>query len=73
MFFNVVHFLKSLLNLLQYCLFYVLVFGCKACGILAPPPGMEPTLPALKGEGLTAGPPGKFPNHFIFLGSFLLL
>ena len=66
-------FLKSLLNLSQYCLFCVLVFGCKACGIPAPPPGMEPTLPALKCEGVTAGPPGKFPHHFIFLGPFLLL
>ena len=30
---------------------YVLVFfGSKACGILAPRPGIEPTTPALEGE-----------------------
>ena len=27
--------------------------------ILAPQPGIEPTLPALEGEVLTTGPPGK--------------
>ena len=36
-------------------LFYVLVFG------LVPQPG-EPTPPALEGEVLTTGPPGK--SHF---------
>ena len=35
-------------------------FGLKACGILAPPPGTEPTLPALEDEVLTTGSPGKF-------------
>ena len=34
-------------------------FGQEACGILAPPPGIEPTPPALEGEVLTTGPPGK--------------
>ena len=34
-------------------------FGCKACGILAPWPGIEPAPPALEGGVLTAGPPGK--------------
>ena len=34
-------------------------FGHKACGILAPRPGIEPTCPALEGEVLTTGPPGK--------------
>ena len=37
-------------------LFYVLVFGLKACGILAPHPGMEPAPPALEGKALTTGP-----------------
>ena len=36
-------------------------FGRKACGILAPQPGIEPTPPALEGEVLTTGPPGKSP------------
>ena len=40
-------------------LFYALVFGCESCGILAPQPGIEPTPPALEGEVLTIGPPGK--------------
>ena len=34
-------------------------FGHEACRILAPPPGMESTPPALEGEVLTTGPPGK--------------
>ena len=33
-------------------------FGCKACGILAPPPGIKLTPPALKGEVLPAWAPG---------------
>ena len=36
-------------------------FGCKACGILVPQPGIEPTPSALKGEVLTPGSPGKSP------------
>ena len=31
-----------------------------ACGILAPPPGIEPMSPALQGGFLTTGSPGKF-------------
>ena len=34
-------------------------FGRKVCGILAPRPGIEPAPPALDGEVLTTGPPGK--------------
>ena len=41
-------------------------FGREAHGILAPRPGMEPTPPALEGEVLTAGPPGKSPMTFFF-------
>ena len=41
-------------------LFYVWgFFGCEACEILAPRPGTEPASPALEGEILTTGPPGK--------------
>ena len=36
-------------------------FGHGACGILAPQPGIEPALPALEGNILTTGPPGKSP------------
>ena len=34
-------------------------FGREVCGILAPWPGIEPTPPALEGEVLTTGRPGK--------------
>ena len=34
-------------------------FGHEACGVLAPWLGIEPTSPALEGEILTTGPPGK--------------
>ena len=34
-------------------------FGREACGILAPRPGMEAGPPALEGEVLTTGSPGK--------------
>ena len=37
-------------------------FGPEACGILAPRPGIEPAPPALEGEVLTTGPPGKSPG-----------
>ena len=37
-------------------------FGREACGILALRPGIEPTPPALEGEVLTTGPPGKSPE-----------
>ena len=34
-------------------------FDHEACGISAPPPGVEPAPPALEGEVLTTGLPGK--------------
>ena len=37
----------------------LLLFGCEACGILAPRPGIEPAPPALEGEASTIGLPGK--------------
>ena len=54
-------FLKSLLNLLQYCFcfMYFWIFGREACGILTPQPGIKPAPPALEGRVLTTGPPGK--------------
>ena len=59
-FFECEPFLKSLLILLQYCFCFMLCFffGYKACGVLAPWPGIKPTPPALKGDVLT-GLPGK--------------
>ena len=40
-------------------LFYVLVYGPEACGILTPQPRIELSFPALEGRVLTTGPPGK--------------
>ena len=57
-------FLKALLNLLQYYFCFMFCFyGHRACGILAPQPGLEP-IPssALDGEVLTIGPLGKYPG-----------
>ena len=63
-------FLKSLLNLLQYCFCFMFwFFGCEACGILAPQPGIKLTPPALEGEVLTTGPPGK--SLFLLFKCFL--
>lgn len=55
-------FAKSLLHLLQHCFCSTLFFffGWQACGILALWSGTEPSLPALKGEVVTSGPPGRF-------------
>ena len=61
--------LKSLLNLFYHC-FCFMFFGHRACGLLAPRPGMEPALPALEGEALTPGLPGKSPTLFKILGQW---
>ena len=39
--------------------FTLCYLGPEAWGILAPRPGIEPVSPALEGEVLTPGPPGK--------------
>ena len=45
------HFLKTLLNLLQYCFCFMFsFFGHEAYGILAPQSGIELVPPALEGE-----------------------
>ena len=65
-FFRCGPFLKSLLNLLQYCFCFMFwFFGREACGILAPRLGIKPAPPALEGEVLTTGPPGKSPAHLL--------
>ena len=59
-----VPFLKSLLNLSQYCFCFIFWdFGCEACEILAPWPGLEPASFALEGEVLTTGLLGKSPSR----------
>ena len=56
---------KVFIEFLQYCFCFLFwFFGCEACGILAPPPGIEPTSTALEGEVLTTGPLGKSLKFF---------
>ena len=50
-------FIEFVTILLLFFMFWF--FGGEACGILAPRPGIEPAPPALEGEVLTPGPPGK--------------
>ena len=66
------HYLKSSLNLLQYCFCYTLSFlGHKVWGILIPWPGIEPAHPpSLEGEVLTTGPPGKSLNQILLFLAF---
>ena len=49
---------KVCMNLLQYCSCFIF-FGHEGRRIFAPPPGTESAPPALEGEILTTGPPGK--------------
>ena len=59
--FNVfTEFVTLLLLLLMFCF-----FSHKACGILAPRPGIEPTPHALEGDVPTTGPPGKSPKSML--------
>ena len=46
-------------------------FDREACGILAPRPGIKPAPPALEGEVLTTGPPGKS-QQLIYKYTYLL-
>ena len=65
-------FLKSLLNLLQYCFCFFLCFGFfdpQACRILVSWPGIEFT-PCIGGEVLTTGQPGKSQDKIINIHIF---
>ena len=59
-------FLKSLLNLLQYCSWF---FSCEACGVLAPRPGIKPAPLAVGGKIWTTRPPEKSPSAWFFLST----
>ena len=50
---------KAVYCRVTWLLVYVLVFSSEASGIWAPWPGIKPTPPALEGEVLTTGQPGK--------------
>ena len=53
--------LKSLLNLLQYCFYFIFwVFGHEGHGILVPWPEIEPMSLGLEGEFSTTGQPVIF-------------
>ena len=58
---------KSLLNLLQYCICFMFWgFGCKACGILAPWPGIEPAPPPHTGKSShNHWTTKEFPNKYV--------
>ena len=57
---------KVFIEFLQYCFCFMFWFlGREACGISAPRQGVEPIPPALEGEVLTTGPPGKSPILYI--------
>ena len=58
---------KSLMNLLRYCFCFMFwLLGHVACGILAPQPGIKPTLPGWEGKVLTNGPLGNPPRVIYF-------
>ena len=64
-------FLMSLLNLLQYCFYFMFsFFGCMAYGILAHWPGIEPTSPAVEGKVLTTRSPRKSCNFCLLICAF---
>ena len=51
---------KLYLFRLHWVLVVARKFGCStACGILVPQPGIKPMSPALEGQFLATGPPGK--------------
>ena len=54
--------------LLLFCFSFL---GHKACGILAPRPGIRPAHTALEGEVLITGLPGKSPGCFCLFFFFL--
>ena len=49
----------NIASIVYVLIFLFFFFGCQACGILALWPGNELAPPALRGEVLTIGPPGK--------------
>ena len=57
-------FIESLILLpFFFYVFFFFFFCWEACGIITPRPGVKPACPALEGEVLTSGPPGKSPKQ----------
>ena len=56
-----IEFAVTLLLFYDFVLFFLEGVGQEVCGVLAARPGIKPTTPALEGQVLTTGPPGKFP------------
>ena len=66
-------FLKSLLNLLQYCFCPTSwPFGQETCGIPAPLPEIRPALLESEGKVPTTGPPGKSRAQ-VFVWTFVFI
>ena len=62
-------FKKSLLSLLQYC-FCFIFFGLKACGFLAPCPGIGPIAPCIGRWSPNHWTARDVPQEFFYIGSF---
>ena len=63
-------FVRSLLNLLQYCFCFMFwMSGWEACGIPAPWSGIKLAFPAWEGEVLTIGPSREVPPDSFIQGS----
>ena len=58
-------YLKYLLGVLQILVAVPGLRCPEACGILVPQPGIEPVSPALEGQFLTPGSPGKCLYHML--------
>ena len=66
-------FLKSSLDLLQYCFCFMFwFFGHKPCGILVPWPGIKPTIPAMEMQSLNPWSAREVPRLVIALSFFSL-
>ena len=64
-FFQFIYFLLKYNCFTEFSCFMFWLFGSKECGILAPRPGIEPAPPALEGEVLATGQPGRLPESIL--------
>ena len=67
-FFKLYKVFQSLLNLLQYCFYFMFCFlAIRHVLILTPQPGIKAQTPEFKGEVLTTKPPEMSPQLYILL------